>query len=162
MKISLKIVLITNQYMLLFAYVQVITQRSERGVSVKDEALSFRSLSHSLYCYWLPSCSLVKFSDIEARDGSLWPNMFSSLDQPLHFSYTCTVNKPFPGFQFYQRQYYPTDYVTREYLPYPNGKPSSNVSPSSNGKIWATKFFQCLRTWERSKCFLIWCVERHF
>ncbi|EPY78456.1 polyhomeotic 3-like protein [Camelus ferus] len=52
--------------------------------------------------------------------------------QPLYFSYTCTVNKPFPGFQFYQWQYYPTDYVTREYLPYPNGKPSSNVSPSSN------------------------------
>ncbi|TKC35525.1 hypothetical protein EI555_015485, partial [Monodon monoceros] len=47
--------------------------------------------------------------------------------QPLYFSYTCTVNKPFPGFQFYQWQYYPTDYVTREYLPYPNGKPSSNL-----------------------------------
>lgn len=145
---------------MLFAYVQIIAQRSEGG-SVKDEALSFRFLSHSLY-HWLPNCSLVRFTGTETKNGSLWPNMFSSLDQPLHFSYTCTVNKPFPGFQFYQRQYYPTDYVTREYLPYPNGKPSSNVSPSSNGKIWATKFFQCLRTWERSKCFLIWCNKRHF
>ena len=35
---SLKIVLITNQYMLLFAYVQIIAYRSDG--SVKDEALS--------------------------------------------------------------------------------------------------------------------------
>lgn len=59
----------------------------------------------------------------------------SSLDQPLYFSYTCSVDESLPGFQFYQRQYYPADDVTREYLPYINSQPSSNVSPSSDGKI---------------------------
>lgn len=113
------------------AYVQIIAQRSE-GFCQSRSPPFFRFLCHFIY-YWLPDFSFCH--------GSLWSNMFSSLDQPLHFSYTCTVNKPFPGFQFYQRQYYPTDYVTREYLPYPNCKSSSNVSPSSNGKMWATKFF---------------------
>lgn len=158
MRISLKIVLLTNPYVLLFAYVQIVTWELT-GLSKMKPSLRF--LSHNIY-HWLPNCNLVKVNDMEARNGSLWPDMFSSLDQPLYFSYTCTVNKPFPGFQFYQWQYYPTDYVTREYLPYPNGKPSSNVSPSSNGKIRATRFFQCLKTWERSKCFLIWCSRRHF
>lgn len=86
------------------------------------------------FYHWLSCFSFLKLR-IWRQNMEAWPVTFSSLDQPLHFSYTCSVDESLPGFQFHQWQYYPTDYVTREYLSYLDCQPSSNVSPSSDGKI---------------------------
>nr|KAF6478320.1 polyhomeotic-like protein 3 [Molossus molossus] len=110
-------------------YLQQMYAAQQQHLMLHTAALQQQHLSSSQ----LQSLAAVQASLSSGRPStSPTGSVTQQSNQPLHFSYTCTVNKPFPGFQFYQRQYYPTDYVTREYLPYPNCKPSSNVSPSSN------------------------------
>lgn len=45
-------------------------------------------------------------------------------------------NKPFTDLQHHQQQYYPADYVAREYLSYPECKPGSDVSPSTDADLY--------------------------
>lgn len=103
-------------------------------------------LSGCLLTLWAWCCSRRRSGP--ARVGTeacqlgaqVWPSNRWSWIDPVRFSCTCSADEPLPDVQFYQRQYYPADYATREYLSHPNCQPSPDVSPSSDGKIQNTSF----------------------
>lgn len=109
--------------MLGFACMEIVAH--SRGFC-KDQSRSLRLL-------------LGEVEEHRCKAGSIWPVTLLSLD-PVRFSCTCSADEPLPDVQFYQRQYYPADYATREYLSHPNCQPSPDVSPSSDGKIQNTSF----------------------